>query len=172
MRRQDVPSSSAPAQPFLRWFGNRGFFFDTRNYPRLYVLKWTVSGRWPVKKSIWKEEIDAVHFQTESACQNGGMEPDDQKKEPFSELNGFTVLDYIFNQMDFKNTWSKTLADILLSDEFCLLGYKPCSPLKVSRRFGGTCYLHLQNRRISQARNQREVGCKIVALYCRRQNSW
>jgi hypothetical protein len=29
----------------------------------------------------------------------------------------------------------------------------PCSPFKVSRRFGGTCRLHLQRRRISQARN-------------------
>jgi hypothetical protein len=29
-----------------------------------------------------------------------------------------------------------------------------CSPLKVNRRFGGTCRLHLQGRRISRARNQ------------------
>jgi hypothetical protein len=28
------------------------------------------------------------------------------------------------------------------------------SPLKVNRRFGGTCRLHLQGRKISQARNQ------------------
>jgi hypothetical protein len=33
---------------------------------------------------------------------------------------------------------------------------KPCSPLKVSRRFRGTCRLHLQGRRISRARNKRE----------------
>jgi hypothetical protein len=32
----------------------------------------------------------------------------------------------------------------------------PCNPLKVNRRFGGTCRLHLQGRRINQARNQRE----------------
>jgi hypothetical protein len=32
----------------------------------------------------------------------------------------------------------------------------PCSPLKLNRRFGGTCCFHLQCRRISQARNQRE----------------
>jgi hypothetical protein len=31
----------------------------------------------------------------------------------------------------------------------------PCSPVKVNLRFGGTCRLHLQSRRISQARNQR-----------------
>jgi hypothetical protein len=29
-----------------------------------------------------------------------------------------------------------------------------CSPLKVNRRFGGACCLHLQGRRISEARNQ------------------
>jgi hypothetical protein len=32
----------------------------------------------------------------------------------------------------------------------------PCSPLKVNWRFGGTCRLHLQGRKISRARNQRE----------------
>jgi hypothetical protein len=31
-----------------------------------------------------------------------------------------------------------------------------CSPLKVNRRFGGTYRLHLQDWRISRARNQRE----------------
>jgi hypothetical protein len=31
-----------------------------------------------------------------------------------------------------------------------------CSSLKVNRRFGGTCHLHIQGRKISQARNQRE----------------
>jgi hypothetical protein len=36
----------------------------------------------------------------------------------------------------------------------------PCSPLKVNRRFGGTCRLCLQGRRISQARNQRKAGSK------------
>jgi hypothetical protein len=63
-----------------------------------------------------------------------------------------------------------------------------CSPLKVNRRFGGTCRLHLQCQRISQARNQLESSwqaelCDIVlgnfcwpwtnykALYPRRQNS-
>jgi hypothetical protein len=30
----------------------------------------------------------------------------------------------------------------------------PCNPLKVNQRFGGTYHLHLQGRRISQARNQ------------------
>jgi hypothetical protein len=34
----------------------------------------------------------------------------------------------------------------------------PCSPLKVSRLFGGTFHLHLPRRRMSQARNQHEAG--------------
>jgi hypothetical protein len=34
------------------------------------------------------------------------------------------------------------------------------SPLKISRLFGGTCRLHFQSRRISQARNQYEAGSK------------
>jgi hypothetical protein len=34
----------------------------------------------------------------------------------------------------------------------------PGNPLKINRCFGGTCRLHLQARRISQERNQRE--CK------------
>jgi hypothetical protein len=36
----------------------------------------------------------------------------------------------------------------------------PCSPVKVNRRFGETCRLHLQGRRINQARNKREAGSR------------
>jgi hypothetical protein len=36
----------------------------------------------------------------------------------------------------------------------------PRSPLKVNRRFVGTRCLHLQGRRIREARNQREAGIK------------
>jgi hypothetical protein len=35
-----------------------------------------------------------------------------------------------------------------------------CTLLKVNWRFGGTCCLHLQDQRISQARNWREAGSK------------
>jgi hypothetical protein len=35
-----------------------------------------------------------------------------------------------------------------------------CSPLKLNRRFGGTCHLHLQDRRISQATNRLKAGGK------------
>jgi hypothetical protein len=34
----------------------------------------------------------------------------------------------------------------------------PCSPLKINRRFGGTCRLHLQGRRIIQGRNKYEAS--------------
>jgi hypothetical protein len=34
----------------------------------------------------------------------------------------------------------------------------PCSPLKISRRFGVTCRFRLQARRINQARYQHEAG--------------
>jgi hypothetical protein len=38
------------------------------------------------------------------------------------------------------------------------------SPLKVNRRFGGTCHLHFQARRISQGRNQRGRQNSSVAI--------
>jgi hypothetical protein len=34
-----------------------------------------------------------------------------------------------------------------------------CAPLRVDRRFCGTCRFHLQGRRISQARSQHEAVC-------------
>jgi hypothetical protein len=34
----------------------------------------------------------------------------------------------------------------------------PCSPLKVNRRFGGTCRLNFQGRRIDKARFLHEAG--------------
>jgi hypothetical protein len=37
---------------------------------------------------------------------------------------------------------------------------KSCSPLKVNRRFGGTCRLHFQGQSISQAGNNHEAGNK------------
>jgi hypothetical protein len=37
----------------------------------------------------------------------------------------------------------------------------PCRPLKLNaRNSGGTCWLHLQGRRISQTRNQHEADSK------------
>jgi hypothetical protein len=37
----------------------------------------------------------------------------------------------------------------------------PCSPLKANRRFGGTCRIHLHDRRINQTRNQYEAGIEL-----------
>jgi hypothetical protein len=38
----------------------------------------------------------------------------------------------------------------------------PCSPLKVNGRFRGTCRLHFQGRRVSQARKQREAELSLL----------
>jgi hypothetical protein len=38
--------------------------------------------------------------------------------------------------------------------------------LHANRRFGGTCRLHLQGRRISQARNRREAGHCLLLASC------
>jgi hypothetical protein len=43
----------------------------------------------------------------------------------------------------------------------------PNGPLKVNRLFGGTCPFHLQGRRISQARNQRESRWQVEQSACR-----
>jgi hypothetical protein len=41
----------------------------------------------------------------------------------------------------------------------------PCSPLKINRCFGGTYHFHLQGRKISQVKNQREAGSKQRSSY-------
>jgi hypothetical protein len=41
----------------------------------------------------------------------------------------------------------------------------PCSLLKVNRHFGRTSHLHLQGRRICQARNQHKAGSKQSLAY-------
>jgi hypothetical protein len=40
-----------------------------------------------------------------------------------------------------------------------------CSPLKVNRRFGGACRLHIQGRKIIQARNQHGAGHVLTSLF-------
>jgi hypothetical protein len=42
---------------------------------------------------------------------------------------------------------------------------RPYSPLKVNRRFGETYRLHLQGRRISRARNQREIRWQAELIF-------
>jgi hypothetical protein len=48
------------------------------------------------------------------------------------------------------------------------LDLTPCSPLKVNRRFGGTCRLNLQSQRISLARNQLQSRWQAYVLSGRR----
>jgi hypothetical protein len=47
---------------------------------------------------------------------------------------------------------------VMTMNSSVLLNITPFSPLKINRRFGGTCLLHLHGRTINQARNQHEVG--------------
>jgi hypothetical protein len=49
-------------------------------------------------------------------------------------------------------------------EEFCLLGYNSVWSV-FNRYYSGTCYLHLQGRRMSQARNQHEAGCKLGLFF-------
>jgi hypothetical protein len=42
----------------------------------------------------------------------------------------------------------------------------PCSPLKVNRHFGGTCRLHLQGLKVSQAINYHEAASKQAGVLC------
>jgi hypothetical protein len=51
-----------------------------------------------------------------------------------------------------------------IKSSFYLLDITSGNPLKVNRCFGGTC-LHLQGRKISQARNRREAGSKLQAAF-------
>jgi hypothetical protein len=46
-------------------------------------------------------------------------------------------------------------------EEFCLVGYNVIYPLKVIRRFGETCRLQLQGRRISQVTVMKQVVSDI-----------
>jgi hypothetical protein len=52
---------------------------------------------------------------------------------------------------------------ILRSD--ILWNVTPCSPIVVDRRFVGTYCLHLQGRRVSQARNQQEASGKHYSFF-------
>jgi hypothetical protein len=62
----------------------------------------------------------------------------------------------LFHQlgMEVQKVYEVPLPDSMKSSVFWDI--TPCSPLKANRRFGGTCRLHLQGRRISRSRNQRE----------------
>jgi hypothetical protein len=61
----------------------------------------------------------------------------------------------------------KTALKYMEERSFIFWDIKPCSPLKLNRRFGGTCRLHLQGWRVSQGKNQNEPGSKLACIsYC------
>jgi hypothetical protein len=51
---------------------------------------------------------------------------------------------------------SVTATNILFMNSTIFWDITPCSPLRVNRHFGGTYRLHLQGRKISRERHQRE----------------
>jgi hypothetical protein len=51
-------------------------------------------------------------------------------------------------------------------EELCLLGYNAVYILNVSRRYGETCRLHLQGRRMRHSRNQRESSWHAELCCC------
>jgi hypothetical protein len=58
----------------------------------------------------------------------------------------FLNINYIY----LTDKWSMLLISILAMKSSIFWDITPYSPLKVNRRFGGTCCLHLQSRRISR----------------------
>jgi hypothetical protein len=53
---------------------------------------------------------------------------------------------------------------VLLMKGSIFWGITKCSPLKVNRRFGGNCRLHLHSWKISQVRKQHEADSKLFLL--------
>jgi hypothetical protein len=56
----------------------------------------------------------------------------------------------------------EVLTDVVLKSTI-FWNITPCNTLSVNRRFGGTCRLHLQGGKISQARNQR--ACYLLSRW-------
>jgi hypothetical protein len=54
------------------------------------------------------------------------------------------------------------VAASFLYEEFCILGYNTCSPLKVDQCFGKACRIHLHGRKMSQVRNKLIVDCYLL----------
>jgi hypothetical protein len=65
----------------------------------------------------------------------------------------------------FQRYWTKTVGfevlTALVMKSTIFWDIRPCSPLSVNRRIGGTYRLYLQGRKISWARNQRESRCLL-----------
>jgi hypothetical protein len=53
---------------------------------------------------------------------------------------------------------------VVIAESSIFWNMMPCSQLKMNWCFGGTSCLHLQERRVSQGRNQCEAGIKLAML--------
>jgi hypothetical protein len=75
----------------------------------------------------------------------------------------------LFKEIKFFYVGSEVLTAVVIRSSI-FWDIRPYSPLKVNRRFGGTCRLHFQGRKISQARNHLESRWQAelyIALYPR-----
>jgi hypothetical protein len=66
-------------------------------------------------------------------------------------------------KLNYKFHWNSTVPDFTKVDlvkNFIFCDTMPCIPLKVNRRFGGICCLHLRIWRICQGSKLREAGSK------------
>jgi hypothetical protein len=70
---------------------------------------------------------------------------------------------YMRNRSIQRKVWLEFLTVVII--KLYLLDITPSSPLKVNWRFRGTWRLHLQGRRISQARNQQGTASKTWMTY-------
>jgi hypothetical protein len=69
---------------------------------------------------------------------------------------------YYYNKFtpSFMRSPCKLVQRTIYKNQYIFLDTTPCSPLKTNQCFGGTCPLHLEGRRINQARNRHEAGSK------------
>jgi hypothetical protein len=79
----------------------------------------------------------------------------------------YYYIDIKFKRKQVQEIYVIRVYTILLMKSSIFWDITSCSPLNVNWRFGGTCCLHLQGRRISQARNQRESRWQAEQSACR-----
>jgi hypothetical protein len=73
----------------------------------------------------------------------------------------YTILRKIYVLLKYTSAVSEDQDHYVGFEVLITMVVTPCSPLKIKRRFGGTCRLHLQGGRKSQARNQREASSNL-----------
>jgi hypothetical protein len=74
------------------------------------------------------------------------------------------VRQIIYDIISLKFILGKKTVNLIKLMNSALWTITPCSPLNVNRCFGGIYHLHLQDLRISQARNQNVAGSKQLNL--------